>query len=196
MKRPGITILLATFRLLFLAMFVAGFGGFFLGSFLPWAGDYLKHFELPIVAETQTVELPDGSSVTATMPTARIQRYDRNGRFQMGWFVHSAGKGFSIRWQPSGLIAVCSLGALELFDLDGISIDRSQKCDWGADSSPSLINWSLRNPTRASESGRGPRASAQALALVPFWDPIVAWAMAVVGMFVWGLLGVISDRRR
>jgi hypothetical protein len=197
MKRLGITILMAISRWLFLASFIFGFGGFFLGSFLPMAGDYLNHIELPIVAETQTVELPDGSAVTATMPTARIQHYDRNGRFQRGWFVHSAGGMFSVRWWPTGHIAVCSVrtNSLELFDLNGTSIDKSRTCDWGADSLPSLINWRLRNLNRTSESGAGPRASAQALALVPLWHPFVAWAMAAVGLFVWRIVGVISERR-
>lgn len=56
-------------RQISITMTVAGAVGFVASGFvLPKIGPLLRHIELPIVAETLTIGLPDGGALTATIP--------------------------------------------------------------------------------------------------------------------------------
>src|SRR5262244_2120168 len=58
--------------------------GFFGASLLPATGTWLRYVELPPFFQTTTIVGPGDRTFTATIPLARVQRYDSNGRFEDG----------------------------------------------------------------------------------------------------------------
>ena len=82
--------------------------GFFGAFMLPATGTWLQDVELPPFFETTSIIGPGGRTFAATIPLSRIQRYDGDGRFETGWFVHSAGGRFAIGLTADGRIAVAA----------------------------------------------------------------------------------------
>lgn len=95
--------------------------GLFGSAFLPAAGAWLQHVELPPFYETTSIVGPKGQIFAATTPLARIQRYYINGDFETGWFVNSAGGIFAIGLTQTGQIAVAAArtNQVEFFNADG-----------------------------------------------------------------------------
>lgn len=50
-----------------------------------------ESFEWPIGKATGVLKRPDGTVIVPHMPSGRIQVYDKDLRFQRGWFVESGG---------------------------------------------------------------------------------------------------------
>lgn len=168
----------------------------FVGAFLlPAAGAWLQQIELPPFFETTSILGPGGRTFTATIPTARIQRYDSNGRFETGWFVHSAGGIFRIGLTVDGRIAVASARTkqVEFFNSDGSASGRPQPCAWFGGVQSGVLQpsdcpvWGVTfvNPTQTT----GPGAHWQTLVLFPLWHPFVAWLLAVLGMLAIRIIG-------
>ena len=97
-----------------------GFSG---ASLLQATGTWLRYVELPPFFQTTTIVGPGDRTFTATIPLARIQRYDSNGRFEDGWFVDSVGGIFAIGLTEDGRIAVAAARTkrVEFFNPDGSS---------------------------------------------------------------------------
>lgn len=161
----------------------------FIGAFLlPATGTLLQQIELPPFFETTSILGPGGRTFTATIPTARIQRYDSNGRFETGWFVHSAGGMFAIGLTVDGRIAVAAARTkqVEFFNPDGSAAGRPQPCaGFGSVQSGVLRSsdcpvWGVTfaDPIQTKHPG----AHWQTLVLVPLWHPFVAWLLAVLGV--------------
>ena len=176
-------------RQISITMTVAGAVGFVASGFvLPKIGPLLRHIELPIVAETLTIGLPDGGALTATIPLSRLQRYDRDGKFKHGWFVDAAGGTFAVRATAAGHIAVCSVRrhSVTVFDTSGTIVEPSSPCDWGGGIRPSFINQNFVGPFSSSGiEPSAPRIALSALALVPFWNPFAAWLLMLLGGIAW-----------
>ncbi|OKO67489.1 hypothetical protein [Bradyrhizobium sp. NAS96.2] len=162
--------------------------GFIVPLFLPATGTWLQQIELPPFFETTTILGPAGRTFTATIPTERIQRYDSNGRFETGWFVHSAGGMFAIGLTVDGRIAVAAARTkqVEFFNPDGSSAGQPQPCpSFGSVPSGVLRPsncpvWGVTfvDPIQTARPG----AHWQTLLLLPFWHPFVAWLLAVSGV--------------
>jgi len=90
-------------------------------AYLGETGSLLNGIELPTFFETTTIRLPDGGRLTATIPTARLQRDGPDGQFRNGWFVDAHGGRFGIGLTEDDRIVVCTGRGREiwLFDLDG-----------------------------------------------------------------------------
>jgi hypothetical protein len=58
-------------RRCFQALMAFGLLGFIGTFFVPYAGTWLEHVELPAFFDTSTIALPDGGRLTATMPSQR-----------------------------------------------------------------------------------------------------------------------------
>jgi hypothetical protein len=52
-------------------------------------GTLLDGVELPAHFETTTIVGPGGKRYALTSHLSRVQRYDKAGRFERGWFVKS-----------------------------------------------------------------------------------------------------------
>src|SRR5215831_18999665 len=167
-----------------------GLGAFgFLGApLLPATGTWLRYVELPPFFETTTIVGPGDRTFTATIPLARVQRYDSNGRFEDGWFVDSIGGIFAIGLTEDGRIAVAAARTkrVEFFNPDGSSAGPPQPFTWSGGS----MNGVLR-PSNCRVEGvsfadpiqvRHPEAHWTTLVLFPLWNPFVAWLLAVLGM--------------
>ena len=169
-----------------LALFVVGLFGLLGAFWLPYAGTWLDTVELPIFFATTTIALPDGGRLTATVPSQRVQRYGSDGRFRTGWFVDANGGHFAIGLTSDGMIAVCTgRGHQILFDLDGRQVGHGA-CSDGPREFPRIL--------QAADFPRGeidllpavpadrPTPSPVAILLVPFWHPVAAWLIALVGL--------------
>lgn len=162
--------------------------GFFGAFLLPMTGTWLQQIELPPFFETTSILGPGDRTFTATIPTARIQRYDGNGRFETGWFVHSAGGVFAIGVTVDGRIAVAAARTkqVEFFNPDGSSAGRPQSCAWFGSVHSGVLRpsdcpvWGVTfvDPIQTAR----PRAHWQTLVLFPLWHPFVAWLLAVSGL--------------
>ena len=177
-------------RYFFAFICLGNLGGFFAYFVFPKTGALLSNVEFPILAETQVIALPDGGTLAALLPLNRIQRYDLNGRFERGWFVHAAGGMFSVSLMTPKKIAACSVRGrnMEVFDLDGLIIEPPSACDWGSYLRPPLINttWTLSSTLpQIRRVGSLPCVSVGALLLLPFWHPFVAWLMFIIGGMAW-----------
>jgi len=176
--------------------------GFIGAAFLPATGTWLQQIELPPFFETTSILGPGGRTFTATIPTARIQRYDSNGRFETGWFVHSAGGMFAIGSTVDGRIAVAAARTkqAEFFNPDGSSAGRPQPCPWlgsvlsGVLQPSSCPVWGVTfvDPIQTARPG----ARWQTLMLFPLWNPFVAWLLAVSGMLGTRITGASRVRSR
>ncbi|MBR0835298.1 hypothetical protein JQ612_19105 [Bradyrhizobium manausense] len=162
--------------------------GFFGAFLLPATGTWLQRIELPPFFETTSILGPGGRTFTATIPTARIQRYDSNGRFETGWFVHSAGGMFAIGHTVDGRIAVAAARTkqVEFFNPDGSAAGRPEPCARFGSVQSGVLRpsdcpvWGVTfaDPIQATHPG----AHWQTLVLVPLWHPFVAWLLAVLGV--------------
>ncbi len=169
-----------------------GFVGF-LAPFLllPRLGDGLDWLELPTRLQTSSIRLPDGAVLTASEFAQRLQRYDASGRFEKGWFVPARGGAFGIGVSTGDEIVVCSARGHEavLFTLDGRPSGTIRPCSYGR--SP---GWSgqaeLLGPGKAALAGITLRAPVSVSLpppsliqwlLLPLWNPMVAWAMMLLG---------------
>lgn len=166
--------------------------GFFGPSLLASTGSLLNHVELPAFFETTAIAGPGATTVTASMPFARIQRYDRDGRFLNGWFAANGGGQFALGVTREGTIALASTRTkeVEFFNSDGSSAAPPRPFTWGGAPMQGLL-W----PGRISLAGvvfaqpvqvAGPPPHVLTLLLFPFWHPLFAWVLGAMGMFcVW-----------
>lgn len=169
-----------------LALVMVGVFGFFGAFCLPYAGTRLNSVELSIFFETNTIASPDGGSLTATMPTQRVQHYGSDGRFRNGWFVDAKGGHFAIGLTPDGRIAVCTNRGREifLFELNGRLVGR-QPCFAAPREVPRLLQpvdfphgeITLQPIAPAVR----PNASLLGILLVPLWHPFAACSIGLVG---------------
>jgi hypothetical protein len=170
-----------------IALIVVGVLGFVGQFLLPNAGTWLERVELPTFFETTTIALPDGGRMTATMPTARVQRYGSDGHFQTGWFVNAKGGHFAIGLTSDGRVAVCTGRGRQIFffQLDGQPVGDPRACITAPRQIPKILqpaDFPLGEVNlQQAVSAERPNASLVAILLVPFWHPFVAWLIAVVG---------------
>jgi hypothetical protein len=158
---------------------------------LPATGTWLQHVELPPFFETTTIRGPEGRTFAATMPLARVQRYDGDGRFETGWFVRSGGGIIAIGLTTDGRIAVGAIRSkqVEFFNPDGSSAGPPRPCSDG-------LLYGLLRPTYCRVDGvafanpiqvENPPAHWATLVLFPLWDPFVAWLLGVSGLVLLAL---------
>ena len=140
--------------------------------------------------------------MTATIPTQRVQHYGSDGLFRTGWFVDGKGGDFAIGLTSDGRIAICTARGREifLFDLDGRPLGH-QAC-----SAPGVGLFRGNHIMQPADFPAGeirlqrvvpaerPSASLVAILLVPFWHPLVAWSIAMVGGFLGWLFGCIPRK--
>jgi hypothetical protein len=165
--------------------------GFFGAALLPAAGIWLQHVELPPFFETTSIVGSEGKTFTATIPLARIQRYDSNGRFETGWFVNSAGGIFAIGLTRTGQVAVAAARTkqVEFFNPDGSSAGPPRPFIWSGGFTGGRMEGVLQpsdcwvegvtfvNPIRAE----GPKAHWGTLVMFPLWHPFVSWLLFAAG---------------
>jgi len=169
------------------ALMVFGVVGFLSTFCLPMAGTWLSGVELPTFFETTTIALPDGGRLTATMPTQRVQRYDRDGRFQLGWFVAARGGHFAIGLTQDGKVAVCTGRGrdFQLYDFDGRLIEHHRPCLANGRPLPAILQPSelvlAGSPLQRVAVAPPPAPSLSAWLLVPYWHPFVAWIFGFAG---------------
>ena len=98
-----------------------GISGFFGTFVLPSLGNSIWWLELPTYYETKTIRSNDGRYYSATSHLQRIQQYDPDGNFEMGWFVDAGGGTFLIGFTEDGAVASASARKdhLEVFSPDG-----------------------------------------------------------------------------
>ena len=80
-----------------------------------------RNIELPVRFGSITIEAPDGHRYAANENLGRIQRYNSDGEFQLGWFVNSAGGVMTIGMTLTGNIAVFAArtNRVEVFSPNG-----------------------------------------------------------------------------
>lgn len=172
------------------ALIGLGATGFFSPLVLPFTGTWLQHVELPQFFETTTIRGPEGRTFAVTMPLARVQRYGSDGRFETGWFVHSAGGIIAIGLTTDGRIAVAAIRTkqVEFFNPDGSSVGPPQPC--------SGVLYGVLRPGYCRVDGvtfanpiqtRDPPTHWGPFVLFPLWDPFVAWLLGVSGMVLLAL---------
>lgn len=166
--------------------------GFFGPSLLASTGNLLNHVELPAFFDTTAIAGPDATTVTASMPFARIQRYDRDGNFLNGWFATNGGGQFALGLTREGAIALASTRTkdVEFFNPDGSIAAPPRAFTWGGTPMQGLL-W----PGKISLEGvvfaqpvqvAGPPPHVLTVLLFPFWHPLLAWALGAMGIFcVW-----------
>jgi len=170
------------------ALVIVGACGFVGQFLLPNVGTRLERVELPAFFETTTIALPDGGRMTATMPTARVQRYGGDGHFQTGWFVDAKGGHFAIGLTSDDRVAICTGRGrqLFLFELDGRPFGNPRACFTAPREIPKILQpadfpFGEVNLQQVVSVER-PNASLMAILLVPLWHPFFAWLIAVVGV--------------
>ncbi|QPF84503.1 hypothetical protein IC762_33700 [Bradyrhizobium genosp. L] len=164
-----------------------GILGFVAPLFLPLTGAWLQQIELPASFETTSILGPGDRTFTATIPTARVQRYI-DGRFETGWFVHSAGGMFSIGLTADGRIAIAAARTkqIEFFNPDGSSAGAPQSCIWSGSHNDGVLRPSdcwvngvvFLDPVQTGHPGM----HWATLVLFPLWHPFVAWLLAGAGL--------------
>lgn len=162
----------------------------FLGSFaLPAAGDWLRHVELPQLSfGTTSIAGLDGRIFAATGSLSRIQSYDDNGHFEIGWFVDNQGGVFAIGLTTSGQIAVAAQRTkkIEFFNTDGSLAGPPQPFTWSDGPVTGLLRpaniqvegVSFAEPIQVSH----PKQPWLALILFPLWNPFVPWFLVALGV--------------
>jgi hypothetical protein len=153
--------------------------------------------ELPTFFETTSIVGPGDRTFAATIPLARIQRYDSDGQFETGWFVDSAGGVFAIGMTADGRIAVAAgrTKQVAFFNPDGSPAGSPRPFTW----SDGLIKGVLR-PSNCWVAGEAfadpiqvenPETHWVTLVLFPLWHPFVAWLLMGAGM-----AGTLAKRRK
>jgi hypothetical protein len=166
--------------------------GFFGPSLLASTGSLLDHVELPAFFETTAIAGDGATTVTASMPFARIQRYDHDGHFLNGWFATNGGGQFALGLTREGTIALASTRTkqVEFFNPDGSMAAAARPFTWSGaplngvlwPGKISLEGVSFVQPAQVA----GPPPHALTLLLFPFWHPLLAWVLCAMGMFcVW-----------
>jgi hypothetical protein len=169
---------------LLIAFGVVGFVGTF---FIPYAGTWLDHVELPAFLGTNTIALPDGGRLTANMAQQRVQRYGSDARFRNGWFVKASGGHFGIGLTSDGKAVACTGRGRQIFvfELDGQSAGNPRPCFHAPREVPKILQ-PADFPHGELDFQRAipvdpPSPSLVSILLVPLWDPFVAWFIAVIG---------------
>ena len=174
-------------RRVFLALAVIGVLGFMCPFFLPHSGTWLERVELPTFFETNTIALPDGGRLSATVPTERVQRYGSDGRFRNGWFVNARGGSFAIGLTRDGKVGICSARGREvlLFELDGRPFGDPRPCFGPPGLIPRILQPAdfpdVEVDLQQVVVAKPPDASLLPLLLVPLWHPFIAWLMLAIG---------------
>lgn len=172
-----------------LGLCASGVVTFFATPLLSFTGHAFDRIELPAFYETTTLALPDGGRLTATQPLQRVQHYDRDGRFENGWFVPAKGGRFAIGLAEDGRVAVCTARGrrIYLFDLEGRS-SGEQDCFGAPREVPAILQPADFDPAALkllpASAITSPAPSLSGLLLVPLWHPFVAWFMAGVGYLI------------
>ena len=172
--------------------------GWFAPAFLLAAGNRLRHVELPAFYETATIVGPAGRTFAFTQHLSRLQRYDLAGRFEVGWFVDSAGGKVAIGVTTDGKIAVAAVRTrrVEFFNQDGSFAGPSRPFtrdpkNWSDYLQPSEVRVdgvTFETPTVA----KNPSVRWNTLLLFPLWGPEVAWFLGACGL----LAGIVATRGR
>jgi hypothetical protein len=176
---------------------------------LPAMGTLLDGVELPAHFETTTIVGPGGKRYALTSHLSRVQRYDRAGRFERGWFVGSGGGWAEIGLTTDDKIAVLAWRPrqVEIFNPDGspaapprsfatrdkLAKRRDYLCPSEHHLCPSeylIEGVALQNPTPASN----PSVRWNTLLLFPLWHPFVAWLLMFCGMMLGGIVPALRER--
>src|SRR4051812_21393145 len=171
------------------ALVVIGMAGFFGAMLLPTAGHWLDGVDLPTFYETTTIAVPGGGSLTATMPTQRVQSYGSDGRFRNGWFVDAKGGRFAIGLTTDNKVAVCTGRGRQflLYDFEGQLVG-GQACFREPQEIPNNrilqpADFPTGNLQPVFPDPR-PSPSLSAILLVPLWHPFVTWAIGLLGVLL------------
>jgi hypothetical protein len=151
---------------------ILGFTGLlgFMGPvWIPEFGESLKNIELPNSIGATKVAADGVGVYVASVPLQRIQRYQPNGMFEMGWFVPASGGIFAVQAGADGMIEVCTARGRKLliYSSDGQLRDTRNDCKYSE---------------IASSTDHKIRQGILGWALVPLWHPIIGWLM-VASMF-------------
>jgi hypothetical protein len=158
--------------------------GFCAPFILPVAGNLLRHVELPAFYETAAIVGPGGQTFTLTQHLARLQRYDKAGHFEAGWFVDSKGGAVSLGTTTDGKIAVAAARSrrVEFFNPDGtterpsMEFTRATKELMGRYLEPSeyrVDGATFETPVVVNN----PAVRWNTLLLLPLWNPVIAWLL-------------------
>ncbi|HEY1244181.1 MAG TPA: hypothetical protein VGF29_05050 [Hyphomicrobiaceae bacterium] len=182
------------------ALFALGASGFGVVPviILPAMGSLLDGVELPAYFGTTTIVGPRGKRYALIRDLSRVQRYDKAGRFEKGWFVGGGG------WVEIGLTTDDKIAVLvwrprqvEMFNPDGspagqpisfptlakVATRRDYLCPSENLLCPSeylIEGVSLQNPTPVNNPG----FRWNTLLLLPLWHPIVAWLLLACGIVI------------
>jgi len=108
------------------SIFMIAFGGicFVSGSVLPSFDKSLRLVEFPVILGARTIKAPDGQLYSAIGSLNRIQRYNKDGKFQLGWFVDGAGGKIAIGLTEKGEIISISArrNLVEIFNSEGVRL--------------------------------------------------------------------------
>ena len=183
------------------ALFALGALGFVTPpAILPAAGNLLDGVELPAYFHTTTILGPNGKRFALTSHLSRVQRYDRAGRFERGWFVNSGGGLVEIRLTTDGKIAVASWRPrqVELFNADGSSAGSPRRFSMETTKAMCPANtilclylvagMTVQNPTPADN----PSLRWNTVLLFPLWSPVIAWLLLACG----GVIPALRERLR
>jgi hypothetical protein len=148
-------------------------------------------------SKTTSIVGPGGRTFAATIPLARIQRYDSDGRFEAGWFVDSIGGTFAIGLTADWRIAVAAARTkrVEFFNSGGSSgppqpftrfdgfvngVLRPYNCwvDVLRPSNCQVDGVAFADPIQVGHPG----AHWATLVLFPLWHPFVVWLLVASGM--------------
>lgn len=178
-------------------MVAIGALGFTAPSMLSNAGvrvllsDPLQHVELPAMYHTSTIIGPNGRRLSATEHLSRIQSYDSAGRFEKGWFVHSAGGLIAIGLTVDGTVGVAAARTrqVELFNLDGspaglpkpFKRSSNDLMDGYLQPSEYLVD-GVTFDTPIPTSNPGLRWNT--LLMFPLWTPVLAWLLVFFGLAI------------
>jgi hypothetical protein len=97
-----------------------GMGGFF-AQFLVGTGALAlpKHIQWPVGNATGVTRTQDGIYVVPLVPQSRVQLYDAQRQFLLGWNVDTGGKDFRVDCSPDGAIEVIRGNRKYLFSRNG-----------------------------------------------------------------------------
>jgi hypothetical protein len=174
--------------------------GWFGPIILPAAGDLLWHVELPAFYEAPTIVGPAGRTFALAQNLSRLQRYDLAGRFEAGWFVHSASGQVAIGLTTDGKIAVAAVRTrhVEFFNPDGSPAGPLKSFTGGNPMSGYLQptdfhvdGVTFQTPTVA----KNPSARWNTLLLFPLWHPFIAWLLVLLAFFGIATSGVATRGR-
>jgi hypothetical protein len=171
-------------------LFLCGLIGFLAPVAMIFAPPYLLYrLELPS-PEQRTIAHPDGTRFVLSL-LSRVQRYDREGRFELGWFTPTGGSG-DIGLTSSGDVLICAKSRLMSYATDGSNMRELGRC-------VSSGTGHIERPESLAGPPGGLAAVRQGLLpwlLVPLWHPALAWLMIVVGGAVLMPVGLPETERR